>query len=96
MDETIIGDGSNPGGFISSTSHLTEGKIIEDVFGGKTKYRCTKGHAWEGTFLGNGNFHIDFSMPGGEQRVIKDLCLVCLHAKFEELLKDVGRVSQVS
>lgn len=62
----------------------------------KKKYRCTKGHEWEGSFLCNGNFKIDFSLPTGEQRAIRDLCVICLLDRAEELLKDVGRVSELS
>lgn len=58
------------------------------------KYRCTKGHEWEGAYIG-APFSISFSTPTGEKK-IAGLCLVCLYAFADVLLKDIGRVSVVS
>lgn len=62
----------------------------------KKKYRCTKGHTWEGSFVGGPGQSFYFSLPTGEQRQIKGLCLICLLDRAEELLKDVGRVEVIS
>ena len=57
------------------------------------KYRCSKGHEWEGggnLFL-EGGVSLDLSVGKYECR-IDNLCPVCLFELIKRVLKDVGRV----
>lgn len=86
-----------PEGKIIAGAGTVEGGTIYTAFVTPTKYRCTKGHAWEKKLEDWNPNQFDFSllMPVGGLQSIKGLCPFCLMDKLNELLADVGRVEQV-